>query len=368
MSAEPGFPWHRAFHPLCGADPVTLLRLAARRGAPSAAGAPTFAVACAMSLLRLPFTLAEQALDLAVPDPEPPLFVVGHPRSGTTHLHNALAASGAFATVPPTLAALPWERRSIGPLMRPFVDSRLPRTRLIDGVALRGDGPTEDEVGLANAGDLSYFHAIYFPRRFRTDYREGLLHEGSPRRRASRERAIRRYVRAMSRLGAAPLLLKNPAYTARVDLLARLFPGARFIHIRRDPAEVFASTRRMLGTVLAELSLQNYDEGEVEEAILEVYPQVMAGLRRSSAELPEGTFAEVEFRSVVEAPRPTLTRLWRELKLPGGDEALEAACAYCASLSGFRPAANVLSRGEMERLRRRWPAEMGAQVSAAGTG
>jgi hypothetical protein len=39
----------------------------------------------------------------------PPIFIVGHVRSGTTHLHNLLAASGQFATVPPVLAGMPWE-------------------------------------------------------------------------------------------------------------------------------------------------------------------------------------------------------------------------------------------------------------------
>ena len=77
-----------------------------------------------------------------------------------THLHNALAASGAFTAVPPVIAALPWERRTVGPFMRPFVEPRLPSTRLIDKVEVRGDDPTEDEIGLANAGPLSYFHAF----------------------------------------------------------------------------------------------------------------------------------------------------------------------------------------------------------------
>ena len=371
MPGDGAFPWHRVFHPLCGADPLTLAGLVARRGLPSPTRLPTFAVACACALTRLPFTLAEQLLDVAPPPPRrPPVFVVGHPRSGTTHLHNVLAASGAFTLVPPVIAALPWERRTVGPLMRPFVEPRLPATRLIDGVEMRGDAPTEDEVALANAAPLSYFHALYFPRHFAEGYRDGLLHLGSPGRQAQRIRAIRRYVSNMSRRGRAPLLLKNPAYTARVDLLPRLFPGARVIHIHRDPASVFASTRRTLRTVLAELALQDFSHVDVDKVVLETYPKMMAGLRETSATLGPDAFAEVAFKDLVSTPAPLLRRLWCQLELPGGDEALSKAIAYCDALSGYRPSPNRLSRAEVATLRQQWPDELAlyGRLTAADSG
>jgi omega-hydroxy-beta-dihydromenaquinone-9 sulfotransferase len=359
MSDDDAFPWHRVFHPLCGADPMTLARLVVRRGLPSPTRLPTFAVACAVSLARLPFTLTERALDGATRPPRhPPIFVVGHPRSGTTHLHNVLAASDAFTLVPPVIAALPWERRTFGPLMRPFVEPRLPATRLIDGVKMRGDAPTEDEVALANTASLSYFHALYFPRGFADDYREGLLHLGPPARQAQRLRAISWYVTSMSRRGRAPLLLKNPAYTARVDLLLRLFPGARVIHIHRDPASVFASTRRTLRTVLTELALQDFSHVDVDEVVLDTYPRLMAGLRETSARVAPDAFAEVAFEDLVSTPAPVLRRLWRQLELPGGDEALTKAATYCDGLSGYRPSPNRLTRAEVEMLRVRWPDDL----------
>ncbi|PZX17054.1 sulfotransferase family protein [Palleronia aestuarii] len=369
--ADRPFPWHRAFHPLCGADPVTLLELAARRGGPSFSAWPTFAVAVACSLVRAPFTLIEAGLDRFARAPShPPVFVVGHPRSGTTHLHNVLAASGAFAVVPPVIATLPWERRTIGPIMRPFVNARLPRTRLIDGVAMHPDDPTEDEIGLANAGPLSYFHALYFPRRFAEDYRAGLLHRGTPRQRARRERAMAWYVRTMGRRRAAPLLLKNPAYTAHVDLLVRLFPGAKVIHIHRDPAEVFASARRALRIALDEMALQDPRGVDLDAAILATYPELMAGLRRSSAGLGPDTFREVAFADLVSDPARVIGRLWDDLGLPGGAEARTRAEAYCDAQAGYRSRAGVLEARELAALRRRWPEEFAVygRLSAAGTG
>jgi omega-hydroxy-beta-dihydromenaquinone-9 sulfotransferase len=71
----------------------------------------------------------------------PPIFIVGHMRSGTTHLHNLLAASGQFATVPPVLAGMPWEALGLARVLRPFVEQYLPGDRLIDSVRVRSDSP-----------------------------------------------------------------------------------------------------------------------------------------------------------------------------------------------------------------------------------
>ena len=349
MSGD-AFPWHRVFHPLCGADPITLARLVAARGAPSWRGLPTFAVACAVAAMRLPFTALDRVLaPRPRPPAHPPVFIVGHPRSGTTHLHNLMAASGAFATVPPVRATLPWEARTLSPLVRPLVDPYLPRTRLIDGVAMAPDSPTEDEVGLANMTALSYFHALYFPARFEADYRAGLTLDADPATLAARDRAIARYVGAMAPRDA-PLLLKNPAYTAQVAALPRLFPGARVVHIRRDPEAVFASTRRTLRTTLRELALQDWSEADLDETILRTYPEVMASLDRQAAGMPEGAFAEVAFEALAADPLPVLADLWDRLALPGAAAAPARIATYLDTVADYRPAREPLSPADRDRL------------------
>ena len=330
-------PWHRVFHPLSGADPITLARLLARAGRPSARGAPALAIAVAASLGRLPFTLAEAAWSAVVPAaPVAPVFIVGYPRSGTTHLHNLMAASGQFATVPPVLAGLPWEARGLARLLRPFIDMYLPKTRLIDEVRLAPDSPTEDEVALANMCDLSYFHAIYFPSRLRRDYVRGLTFEGaSPRLVAARGRVLRRYVAAMGGRGGRPLLLKNPAYTAQLCWLRGLFPGARVVHIHRDPPAVFASNARALRLALHELALQPVPEAEVEATILEAYPQVMERVLAEAGRFPADRYVEIGFERLVADPLGTLRGVWRRLSLPAEDASVAGVERYLGTVAGY---------------------------------
>jgi hypothetical protein len=267
--------WHRVFHPLCGADLATLLRLIAHNGLPSAFGFLRFGIALGSSVGRLPFTLAERAWTaLALPSSGPvpqPIFIIGHMRSGTTHLHNLMAASGQFATVPPVLAGMPWEALGLARVLRPFVEQYLPEDRLIDSVRVRADSPTEDEIALANMHTLSYYHAMYFPRRFAETYQRGLLLD-SGEDLARWQSTLRRYVGKMAALGGGrALLLKSPGYTAQIRPIRALWPDAKFVHIYRDPYVVFESTRRTLRTVLRELALQRHEHVSLDEIVLDMY-------------------------------------------------------------------------------------------------
>lgn len=347
-------PWHRVFHPLSGADPLTLLRLL-RHGSLTPSGWARYAVALACAGTRLPFTLAEAAARPLLPEPEPPVFIVGHPRSGTTHLHNLMAASGAFATVPPVLAGMPWEARGLARVMRPFIDMYLPQTRLIDRVRLGPDVPTEDEIALANLCDLSHLHALYLPRRFEALHREGLLLEGvAPARVAARGRALRSYARAVARPRRGPLLLKNPAYTGQLAWLLALFPGARVVHIHRDPEAVFASTRRATRRALEALAMQDWDAREVDRAILGTYPALARALLRDARGLPPGRLASLSYEALVADPMGELAALWARLDLPGGDAALGRMAGYSRSVRDYEPEGHALDEAERRLVRRRW--------------
>ena len=271
-------------------------------GLPSTAGSLRLGTALASSIGRLPFTLAERAWTAlaqhragAAP---PPIFIVGHMRSGTTHLHNLLAASGQFATVPPVLAGMPWEALGLARVLRPFAEQYLPKDRLIDSVRVRSHSPTEDEIALANMHPLSYYHAMYFPRRFGETYRRGLLLEGDGEV-VRWQRTLRRYVGKMSALGEGrPLLLKSPGYTAQIRAIRALWPDARFVHIYRDPYLVFASTCRALRTVLRELALQPHEHVPVDEAALNLYPQMMRRLLEEADRLPGDSIVHVRFEEL----------------------------------------------------------------------
>ena len=90
-------------HPLSGANIGTLATVMGRSGLPSHPGAGAMIGLAALG--RWPFSTAERlVMDGKLPalDEMPaPVFILGHWRSGTTHLYNIMCESGDWGFVPP---------------------------------------------------------------------------------------------------------------------------------------------------------------------------------------------------------------------------------------------------------------------------
>jgi omega-hydroxy-beta-dihydromenaquinone-9 sulfotransferase len=172
-------------HPLCGSDPLTLVTVLVRNGFVPPSRLLQVGIALGSVLLRAPFSLAEAAWfawERRRQPPMPaPLFIIGHWRSGTTHLYNVLSRDPQFGFVPPLAVGLPWDMFGLGAALRPVLERALPKHRYIDNISVKPDSPQEDEIALANMTPLSFYHGLYFPSRFDANFRRGLFFEGCTR-------------------------------------------------------------------------------------------------------------------------------------------------------------------------------------------
>jgi len=326
-------------HPLFGADPLTLGRALLGNGPLPARVWPLVLAMAAASLARAPLSLIERAHVALraphLPDSAPPVFILGHWRSGTTHLFNLLSRDPQFAWPSPFATGLPWDFLLLGRLLRPLLKRALPEDRYIDRVAVTEDAPQEDEIGLAAMQNLSYYHGLYFPSQFERHYRRGVFFDAlEPATLARWQRRLRHYCAKLrlERPGTR-LLVKNPVYTGRVALLREMFPDARFVHIRRNPYVVFQSTRRFYRALLPQMALQPWRETEADALILETYPRMIEALERDVADLPEDRYMELSFEDLEADPMPQLERIYRRLALPGFES---AAPAFARHLDGVR--------------------------------
>ena len=363
MGREPNR-WNRwlpsANHPLYGCDLPTLVSVLARNGGVDARHAPTLSVALASALLRAPFSLAERAWvawRLRRREPLPaPVFILGHWRSGTTHLYNLLSRDPQFGFIAPIAVGLPWNFLGLGALLRPVLERALPERRYIDNVTVRPDSPQEDEIALANMSDLSFYHGLYFPRHFDDNLRRGLYHEGCTAEEAARWR--RRFLHFLEKValsqGGRRLLIKNPVYSARAAMIREIWPDARFIHIHRDPRAVFASTVHFYRTLLGKLALQPYGHVDIERAVLDHYPRIMQALLDDTADLPPSRFVEVAFENFESAPLAEAERIYRTLELPGYAAAEPRFRGYLDEVSGYTKNRLRLSHERREEVERRW--------------
>lgn len=347
-------------HPLFGADPLTLVRALAGSGPLPPRVWPLAAAMVAASVLRSPLSLIERGVVAwragRQPESPPPVFILGHWRSGTTHLFNLLSRDRQFAWPSPYATGMPWDFLLLGRMLAPMLRRALPEGRYIDAVAVTEDSPQEDEIALAAMGNLSYYHGLYFPRRFERHYRRGVFFDGlSERELAGWQNTLRHFSRKLLiEKPGARLLVKNPVYTGRVALLRKIWPQARFIHIRRNPYVVFQSTRKFYRALLPPMALQAYDEAVADRLILETYPRMMQALERDVGDLPESRFIELSFEELEAAPLAQLERIYRQLELPGFEAVAPRFTAHLEGVRSYRKSRHSFPTDAIELVDRHW--------------
>ncbi|MEM6945735.1 MAG: sulfotransferase [Pseudomonadota bacterium] len=323
-------------HPLSGANLATLRSVFADAGPADDKGAAVAIWAAAYA--RWPSTALErQFVRLPAPDRDgPPLFVLGHWRSGTTHLYNLLAAGG-WGYVPPIEVGLPHDARGLARLLRPMLERQLPETRWIDRIPVTPTAPQEDEIGIANMSPLSFYHGIYFPRHFDRLIDRGLFFDGcGPDDIAAWQSNLRVFLAKIAAGQNRRLAIKNPVYTGRPAMLRAMFPSAKFIHIHRNPVDVFLSMRNFYARLLEVMALQDVpDDLDIDGTILRVYDRMMNTFSAQTEDWAEPDFVELPYAELDAAPMDALARIYDALELPGFAAAAPAFEGHLAAVKSF---------------------------------
>lgn len=360
-AARPQPPTATWNHPLMGANPATVARLWRAHRMPPAMW-PHMLAFLGAALGRWPLSLAERAYVALKRDPladmPPPVFILGHWRSGTTHLFNLMSRDSRFAWPDPFATGMPWDFLLLGRALRPWLKRALPESRFIDNVAVEADSPQEDEIALASMQTLSYYHALYFPEAFEQHFAAGVFadpDEVDERRLARRERMLLRYCRKLLIDSSGDtLLIKNPVYTGQVAAMLKLWPDARFIHIHRNPYTVFESTRNFYRKLLPQYALQPFDAEAVEPYILETYPRMLERLYADTAGLPESQFIEIVYDDLDTSPLECLERVYDRLQLEDFDGVRPALERYLQSISGYRKNPHRFDEATLDKVDAAW--------------
>jgi omega-hydroxy-beta-dihydromenaquinone-9 sulfotransferase len=286
----------------------------------------------------------------------PPIFIIGHWRSGTTHLHNLFSQDPALGWVSMYQAIAPDCSLIGGRWLRQALAWLVPLQRPMDNMIWSIDSPQEEEVALGKICAWSFYTQVTFPRRTREFFERYVLLEGATTDvvRELRARYLRILQIATLHSGGRRLVLKNPVNTARIRLLLTLFPNAKFIHIHRSPYEVFASTRNLHHRLVAFTTLQKLDMRNSAETVFALYEGMMRRFLADRPLIPPGNFAEIQFSDLERDPIGEMHRLYDELGLPGFEAAEPALRRHIAGVTdyrknGFRPAPE-----ECARITERW--------------
>lgn len=267
---------------------------------------------------------------------QPPLFILGHWRHGTTHLHNLLAIDKQFAYPYPLEVCYPHSFLSKKPATADLIGSLVPKRRLQDNIRLGMQEPQEDESALCLTTFTSPFMSWVFPRR-RAHYQRYLSFRGVPEKEVVKwKEAFLLFMKKLTWKHRRPIILKSPPHTARIRLLLELFPGARFVHIQRNPYVVFQSTQHLEKTAILAMHLQRPCWHDLDDMILRRYQALYDAFFEERALIPKGQLHEVRFEDIEKDPLTEMNKLYNALHIPGFGEVQPALKHYVNGLSTYR--------------------------------
>ena len=298
---------------------------------------PRAALMTATSLINSAITVYENGVYRSkVEDVEiqPPLFILGHQRSGTSHLQNLLSIDKQFASPNVYQVLNPHTFLSTERFSK-SVNFIAPKTRIVDNMAFGFKVPFEDEF--STVGSLhSPLLWMVFPTA-ENHYNRYLTFRGVPEEEIEQWRAaLVLFLKKLTWKYRRPLILKSPHHTCRIKILLEMFPEAKFVHIHRNPYRVFQSSKRQIQGVLRATCLQHPDTNSLDTMIIKRYKLIYDAFFEERTLIPEGHFHEIAYEELEKDPIGQVSQIYEKLDLPGFGAVQQPLQDYVDSIKNYR--------------------------------
>ena len=282
------------------------------------------------------------------------IFILGFWRSGTTLLHELLAADDRF-TYPSSYACFHPHHflfsekmataRSSGEVRRPQ-----------DQVTTSWRTPQEDEFALLCLGARSPYEGLIAASDFGHALKLADPDDLSEKDRRRWERVFLKFFRAIWISGCKrPVVLKSPPHSYRVRTLRRLVPNARYVVIVRNPYEIFESMMKTYRAFTLHYGLvPGMPNRELRELILAERLRCEEKLQAGLCGLSNDRLAVVTYEDLIADPVGTVEKIYRQFDLPDF-EAVRPKLLQKSRRAGRAPRLAARPPPQwQERLRRDW--------------
>lgn len=248
---------------------------------------------------------------------ERPVFIIGHPRSGTTYLQYVLSKDPNFCFCTTNEALIPNAFLSIGGFTRQILKMAMPATRPQDNVKSGADKPKEEEFAIGSMCNVSMVHGYYFPKNIYKIFNESVVFESDSEKEVNTwKKYLDFFAKKITyKYKGKRILLKSPANTGRVKEILELYPDACFIHIHRNPYEVYQSTEKLYEKILPLLGFQQVENEFMKDFIISSYEKLYKKYLIDKMLIPSNQLVEMSYIDFVSYPLEQLEKAYSQLNL-----------------------------------------------------
>ena len=269
-----------------------------------------------------------------------PLFILGHWRSGTTHLHNLLGRLPEHTYPTVFQAVFPSTFLTTDGVVPQLTGRFMDDTRTYDNVRQGWDEAAEDEIALAKMTGFSPYLSFMFPDRGAAYEKYVDFIEATQEEREKWKEAFRYFLKKiMLATGGKRVIVKSCPHTARIRLLLEMFPDAKFVHIHRNPYEVFASTMHMRSHTdwenFFQVPWENWEEERKRQTLL-LGQRIFERYLEDRSLIPPENLVELRYEELTENEVPVIKDIFERFDLPGWGAAEPVLQSYLDGLGTYK--------------------------------
>ena len=250
-----------------------------------------------------------------------PLFIIGHQRSGTTYLHYLIGKDPNYAFCSVKESFMPWIFLSNERSLKKLLSGKMPDKRPMDNLKMSVDLPTEPEYSLGNMSVASMIPGYYFPRRIMDTFRKYVLFEDESGKQEWQANLKYFMQKLTIKHDSKALVMKSPENLGRIKEILEVFPDAKFLHIYRNPINVYFSTERLYSITIPMVAYQHCEPEVIQDFILESYPEYFEKYFKERELIPEGNLTEIRYEDLIGNEMAVLENAYSELNIDTFPEA-----------------------------------------------
>jgi hypothetical protein len=284
-----------------------------------------------------------------------PIFIVGYPRSGTTFLHYLLTRDTQFCYCATYQVLMPNIFLSLGKSIEKILGFFLPKTRLIDNLKMGVLLPKEEEFAMAAISDASMINGFYFPENINTYFRRYVLFQEDEKYEKEWKEKLLFFLKKVSlRQQNKRLIIKSPFNTGRIKQILELFPDAKFIHIHRNPYEVYYSNEKLYETLLPIFSFHKIENNKIENFIIDSYKQSYQKYLKEISLIMPGNLTTISYQDFIGSPLNTLQKVYKDLKLDNFKDASPEIEFELRSYKNYQTNKHLMEEETKRKIYKEW--------------
>ena len=131
------------------------------------------------------------------------------------------------------------------------------------------------------------------------------------------------YRRLVLKHGGKRLVMKTPANAARLKLLTKLFPDARYVYLARNPLDVFPSSVKLWRALYSTQGLHNppHLDPWLDDYVLDMFARLTEDYEEDRHLIPKGHLVELRYEDFVKDPVSNMRDIYTRLDIGGFDGA-----------------------------------------------